>query len=75
MLDYPNSEDRARHAWAKKTGQVPSRAGVGSLIEIHGDGGQGRNWTQGCVALTNDDIDSIWPMVKLGTPVTIVGAL
>lgn len=73
MLDYPNSEDRARHAWGKKTGQVPSRAGVGSLIEIHGDGGQGRDWTDGCVALSNPDMDRVFARARVGTPVTIVG--
>ena len=57
LLDYPNAEDRARYAWGKKTGQVPLRAGIGSLIEIHGDGGQGRDWTDGCVALTDGDMD------------------
>ncbi len=75
LLDYPNSEDRRRWEQARQAGQISKRVGIGNLIEIHGDGGQGRNWTQGCVALTNDDIDSIWPLVSLGTPVTIVGAL
>lgn len=73
MLDYPNSEDRARHAWGKRTGQVPARAGVGSLIEIHGDGGQGRDWTDGCVALSNPDMDKVFARARVGTPVTIVG--
>ena len=75
MLDYPNSEDRARFAHGKKTGQVPLRAGIGSLIEIHGDGGQGRDWTDGCVALTNRDMDQVFARARVGMPVTIVGAL
>jgi L,D-peptidoglycan transpeptidase YkuD (ErfK/YbiS/YcfS/YnhG family) len=73
MLDYPNSEDRARHAWGRRTGQVPLRAGVGSLIEIHGDGGQGRDWTDGCVALSNSDMDRVFARAQVGTAVTIVG--
>jgi len=75
MLDYPNAEDRARYAQGKKTGQVPLRAGIGSLIEIHGDGGQGRDWTDGCVALTNKDMDKVFARARVGMPVTIVGAL
>lgn len=75
MLDYPNAEDRARFAYGRKTGQVPLRAGVGSLIEIHGDGGQGRDWTDGCVALANRDMDKVFERARVGTPVTIVGAL
>jgi L,D-peptidoglycan transpeptidase YkuD (ErfK/YbiS/YcfS/YnhG family) len=73
LLDYPNAEDRARYAHGKRTGQVPQRAGIGSLIEIHGDGGQGRDWTDGCVALTNADMDRVFARSRLGTPVTIVG--
>lgn len=73
LLDYPNAEDRARYAWGKKTGQVPLRAGIGSLIEIHGDGGQGRDWTDGCVALSDADMDKVFARSRVGTPVTIVG--
>ena len=73
LLDYPNSADRARYAWGKKTGQVPLRAGIGSLIEIHGDGGQGRDWTDGCVALTDRDMDRVFARARVGMPVTIVG--
>ncbi len=73
LLDYPNAEDRARYAYGRRTGQVPLRAGIGSLIEIHGDGGQGRDWTDGCVALSNGDMDKVFAHARLGTPVTIVG--
>ncbi len=73
LLNYPNDEDRARYAWGQRVGQVPLRTGIGSLIEIHGDGGQGRDWTDGCVALTNDDMDQIFRHARTGTPVTIVG--
>ncbi|MCB9378301.1 MAG: L,D-transpeptidase [Holophagales bacterium] len=73
LIDYPNEEDRARYEWGKRTGQVPRRTGIGSLIEIHGDGGQGRDWTDGCVALRNSDMDRVFDQVRVGTPVTIVG--
>lgn len=33
----------------RKAGQIPNRVGMGSLIEVHGDGGRGRDWTNGCV--------------------------
>jgi murein L,D-transpeptidase YafK len=73
LIDYPNPEDRARYALGKRTGQVPQRAGIGNLIEIHGDGGQGRDWTDGCVALANGDMDRVFARARVGTPVTIVG--
>jgi lipoprotein-anchoring transpeptidase ErfK/SrfK len=52
---------------------VPPGRGIGGLIEIHGAGGQGRNWTDGCVALVNPDMDRLFAAVGVGTPVTIVG--
>lgn len=73
LIDYPNTEDRARYAFGRRTGLVPQRAGIGSLIEIHGDGGQGRDWTDGCVALSNRDMDRVFEKARVGTPVTIVG--
>jgi hypothetical protein len=73
LINYPNDEDRARYAQGKARGVIPSRAGIGNLIEIHGDGGQGRDWTDGCIALTNDDMDRVFARVHQGTPVTIVG--
>ena len=75
LIDYPNLEDRARYSFGRRAGQVPPGAGIGSLIEIHGDGGQGRDWTDGCVALANHDMDAVFARAHVGTPVTIVGTL
>lgn len=72
LLDYPNDSDRRRFAENKNMGIISSRARIGGLIEIHGDGGKGRDWTEGCVALTNRDMDHILDYVTNGTPVTIV---
>jgi hypothetical protein len=73
MLDYPNEDDKRRFRALQRDGVV-SRAGrIGSNIEIHGEGGRDQDWTQGCVALSNDDIDALVDWVKVGTPVTIVG--
>jgi lipoprotein-anchoring transpeptidase ErfK/SrfK len=74
LINYPNSEDKVRYDANVRKGIIPKR-GIGNLIEIHGDGGKGINWTDGCVALTNDDIDKLYSMVSVGTPVTIVGSL
>jgi hypothetical protein len=72
-LDYPNTEDRAEYARARRAGAVPASGGIGGLIEIHGEGGRGRDWTKGCIAMTNPDIDDVFGRVAVGTPVTIVG--
>lgn len=75
MLDYPNSEDRARWAEARRKGQVPRGAGPGSLIEIHGYGGKGKDWTDGCIALTNAAMDRLFRYATVNTQVVIVGTL
>jgi len=73
LLDYPNEEDRREFAQLRRAGQVPKSAGVGGLIEIHGEGGRGKDWTKGCVALSNAEMDELARRVEVGTPVTIVG--
>ena len=71
-VSYPNAEDRAR---AKKLGVSP-----GGAIMIHGlpkewawIGARHReiDWTAGCIAVTNPEIEEIWRAVKDGTPVEI----
>jgi len=73
LLDYPNAADRERFAAAKRRGEIPRDAGIGGQIEIHGEGGRGQNWTEGCVALSNPDVDDLYRRVGVGTRVTIVG--
>lgn len=75
LLDYPNEEDRRHFRKAQENGQIPAQIQIGGLIEIHGEGGRGEDWTDGCVALTNDDMDYLAGKVQEGTLVTIVGAL
>jgi murein L,D-transpeptidase YafK len=71
-VSYPNSADRAQ---AKRLGVAP-----GGDIMIHGlPNGQGRigkahlqtDWTEGCVAVTNAEIEEIWGLVRDGTRVEI----
>lgn len=73
LLDYPNAADRRDFALAKRRGEIHRRAGIGALIEIHGEGGRGRDWTQGCVALSNSDMGRLFSLAYVGMPVTIVG--
>ncbi|MEM6336689.1 MAG: L,D-transpeptidase [Bacteroidota bacterium] len=50
----------------------PMNTPLGGWIEFHGDGVRGRaNWTWGCVALENDDVDKLWELAEVGTPVLI----
>jgi len=72
LLNYPNQTDRKRFEENKKKGIISSHASIGGLIEIHGEGGKNRDWTEGCVALENGEMDDIMKYVTVGTKVTIV---
>jgi hypothetical protein len=72
-LDYPTDADRREFANARGRGLVPAGRGIGGAIEIHGHGGRGTDWTNGCIALPDADMDRLFAAVAVGTPVTIVG--
>lgn len=65
-ISYPNARDRA---FAAAMGRPP-----GGDIFIHGTPARHvgkRDWTAGCLAVTNDEIEDIYAMVRDGTPITI----
>jgi murein L,D-transpeptidase YafK len=71
-ISYPNAQDIAA---AKAQGVEP-----GGLIMIHGQRNgfgwlasvaQWFNWTDGCVAVSNKEMDTIWKAVDVGTPIEI----
>ncbi len=74
MIDYPNKIDIQEFNERLRNGKLPADARIGDLIEIHGEGGKGANWTQGCIALKNEDMDLLFRYVSKGTPVTIIGS-
>jgi murein L,D-transpeptidase YafK len=73
-ISYPNAEDRAR---ARALGVQP-----GGQIMLHGldPGIEAKwhdrhwlfNWTNGCIAVTNDEMEVLWDSVALGTPIEIL---
>jgi murein L,D-transpeptidase YafK len=71
-ISYPNANDR----------EFASRAGIdpGGNVMIHGlpDGerwvGKAHreyDWTNGCIAVTDDEMNEIWELVDDGTPIEI----
>ena len=71
-ISYPNASDREQ---ARKRGVSPggdvflhglpkAYAWVGANHRLH-------DWTDGCVAVTNEEIDEIWGLVADGTPIEI----
>jgi hypothetical protein len=71
-LNYPNAEDRRRFGLAWENGRIPNGVGIGDAIGVHGDGGVGDDWTDGCVALSNEDMDRLMELMTVGDRVTIV---
>jgi len=71
-ISYPNEEDRGR---AHKLGVSPGGDimvhglpnGFGWLGEAH----RVRDWTDGCIAVTDQEMDEIWSAVPDGTPIEI----
>lgn len=71
-ISYPNDRDRER---ARRLGKSP-----GGDIKIHGlPNGKGylgrshriNDWTEGCIAVTNEEIDELFDHVEVGTPIYI----
>jgi murein L,D-transpeptidase YafK len=71
-ISYPNSKDIAA---ARKLGVSPGGdimlhglpkeyAWVGKAHTLH-------DWTDGCVAVTDEEMDEIWKLVRVGTPIEI----
>jgi hypothetical protein len=72
QVSYPNREDAA---WAKENGWNP-----GGQIMIHGQPNvpkrpaeyyATRDWTDGCIALSNADMVDVWLRTTAGTPIEI----
>jgi murein L,D-transpeptidase YafK len=79
VVTYPNEEDRARFQALKKEGIVPKGRGIGYGIGIHGVGipnakgvHKESDWTLGCIAVDDEEIDEIAALVRDGTVVRIV---
>ena len=72
-ISYPNERDLRQ---AALSGVDP-----GGFIMIHGIPNESTlapefiqqfNWTDGCIAVTNHEMDQIWQAVTLGTPIDIL---
>jgi murein L,D-transpeptidase YafK len=69
-ISYPNADDMAR---ARKLGVSPG----GELFihglpnDFHGHSDALGDWTEGCIAVTNTEVDEIWRAVPDGTPIEI----
>lgn len=87
VLNYPTPADADRGLKAGLINQTefqqirnaaatfrppPMGTALGGFIEIHGSGtGTRTSWTRGCVAIPNAEMDRLWDIVKVGTPVVV----
>ncbi len=74
LINYPNSEDQRRFNKMVRSGEISKNTYIGGLIEIHGDGGKGVHWTDGCIALGNSEMDAVFNQTSVNTTVVIVGS-
>lgn len=72
-VDYPNEESWRRFKERQANGLIPKGKDIGGEIGIHGvpDGmdhwiSAGEDWTWGCIALKNADVDEIYPFIIAG---------
>lgn len=85
-VSYPNTEDAERGLRDKlitkaeynqilsamrRQERPPWNTGLGGLVGIHGSGSSS-DWTWGCIALEDSDIEELWVACPLKTPISIV---
>jgi murein L,D-transpeptidase YafK len=71
-ISYPSAADihEARRAGISPGGEIMIHglpAGAGWIGKHHA----GFDWTRGCIAVSNEEIDEIWELVADGTPIEI----
>jgi hypothetical protein len=72
LLGAISKDEYLRILRANEKGTLPpDNTRLGGDIFIHG-GGAGADWTLGCVALSNYDIEELFEIIPVGTPVKIL---
>jgi murein L,D-transpeptidase YafK len=78
LIDYPTKADYEKFNQRKARGLVPKNAKIGGGIGIHGTWQRDdmavdffQNWTNGCISLKNNEIEELYSIIPIGTPVTI----
>ena len=78
MLDYPTKESYEKFNERKQRGEIPRNATIGGGVGIHGTWphedyqvDKYKNWTNGCIALKNEDVEDLYDYLPVGTKVTI----
>jgi murein L,D-transpeptidase YafK len=71
-ISYPNARDRAEaHAQGVDPGGLIMIHGIRNGFSFIGRWHRLWDWTDGCIALTNAEIEELWDVVPNGTPIEI----
>lgn len=71
-ISYPNKADIAMATFINKNpGDLIMIHGLSPLTKKWGKDHYVIDWTRGCIAVTNQEMDEIWQMVSVGTPIDI----
>lgn len=71
-ISYPSERDRElASAWGLDPGGSIMIHGLPNGEEDMAFAYRGLDWTDGCIAVTNEEIDEIWQLVSNGTPISI----
>ena len=72
-ISYPNEQDvAAARAKGEKPGSDIYIHGLSQKMEWAGKYHRFYNWTKGCIAVTNSEMDELWHAVDNGTPIYIL---
>jgi len=71
-ISYPNAEDleTARKLGVNPGGSMMLHGTPKEFTRLHA-GDPPDDWTDGCIAVTNKEIDELWTIVRVGTPIEI----
>lgn len=72
-ISYPNPRDRRlAEAWGLSPGGNIMIHGLPNNVGDMAFAYKGLDWTDGCIAVTNEEMDEIWQLVEVGTPIRIL---
>jgi murein L,D-transpeptidase YafK len=78
LINYPTKLDIQKFNERKAKGMIPKYAKIGGGIGIHGTWPRDemvidyfQNWTNGCVSLKRNEMNELYNLIPVGTPVTI----
>jgi murein L,D-transpeptidase YafK len=72
-ISYPNASDiRIARELGVSTGEEVLIHGLPEGFEDLGTSHADLNWTRGCIAVSNEEMDEIWELVADGTPIKIL---